>query len=157
MIIGIDPGSDQSAIVRLSNGKVLSAHILPNDELLNTVRKHVEYGDSPIAVEMIASYGMAVGKEVFETCVLIGRIIEICHSFNVPVQRVYRKDVKIHLCGTMKAKDSNIAQALKDKYGQKGTAKNPGPLFGVVKDMFAALAVADYALAHPEFSPTTIK
>lgn len=82
-----------------------------------------------MTIEMIASYGMPVGKEVFETCVWIGRFVEdmIC----IPQDRitvteyVYRKDEKMNICHTMKAKDSNIRQALIDRFGPVGTKKNP--------------------------------
>lgn len=74
---------------------------------------------------MIASYGMAVGKEVFETCVWIGRFIEIAIFKNIEVEYIYRKDEKMNLCNSMKAKDSNIRQALIDRFGEVGTKKNP--------------------------------
>lgn len=74
---------------------------------------------------MIASYGMAVGKEVFETCVWIGRFIEIARFKNIEVEYIYRKDEKMNLCNSMKAKDSNIRQALIDRFGEVGTKKNP--------------------------------
>ena len=62
---------------------------------------------------------------------------------------VYRRDVKMWLCGTPRAKDPNIAQALRDKYGDPGTKKNPGKIYGVKSHLWAALAVADYALGNP--------
>ena len=71
---------------------------------------------------MIASYGMPVGKEVFDTCVWIGRFIE---AFDLEYEYVYRKDEKMNLCHSMKAKDSNIRQALIDRFGEVGTKKKP--------------------------------
>ncbi len=96
---------------------------------------------------MIACYGMPVGAETFETCVWIGRFIE---AANTDPALVFRKDVKMHLCHTMRAKDANIRQALLDlfpatgggKTPQVGTKKQPGPLFGVKSHAWAALAVA---------------
>jgi hypothetical protein len=96
---------------------------------------------------MIACYGMPVGATVFETCVWIGRFIE---AWGDEFTKVYRKETKMHLCQTMRAKDSNIRQAIIDRYpatggGKKpqiGTKAQPGPLYGVSKDVWAALAVA---------------
>ena len=88
---------------------------------------------------MIASYGMPVGKEVFETCVWIGRFIQArtCQPFCY----IYRKEEKINLCGSMKAKDSNIRQALIDRFGEVGTKKQQGFFYGFKKDIWAAFAV----------------
>ena len=67
---------------------------------------------------------MPVGKEVFETCVWIGRFIQIFNS-KINTHFIYRKDEKINICNSMKAKDSNIRQALIDRFGTVGTEKNP--------------------------------
>ena len=99
-----------------------------------------------VACEMIASYGMAVGKEVFETCLQIGRI---CHAREMQassVQLVTRMQVKSNLCHSAKAKDANVRQALIDRFGEVGTKKTPGPLFGVSVHAWAALGVAAYYL-----------
>jgi hypothetical protein len=90
---------------------------------------------------MVASYGMPVGREVFETCVWIGRFQQ---SWRYPeaVKLVYRRDVKLHLCGNSRAKDANIRQALIDKLGPVGTKSAPGPLYGVKSHAWAAVAVA---------------
>ena len=74
---------------------------------------------------MIASYGMPVGKEVFETCVWIGRFVELARLQNIDVEYIYRKDEKMNICHSMKAKDSNIRQALIDRFGPVGTKRNP--------------------------------
>lgn len=74
---------------------------------------------------MIASYGMAVGESVFQTCVWIGRFSEIAEKKEKYVDYIYRKEEKMNLCQTMRAKDSNIRQALIDRFGEVGTKKNP--------------------------------
>lgn len=66
---------------------------------------------------------MPVGETVFETCVWIGRFIEIMQRINYT--KIYRKDEKMNICHSMKAKDSNIRQALIDRFGEVGTKRNP--------------------------------
>ena len=139
-MIAIDPGPEKSAWVMIIQDQLTQAEICTNEEMLKTLRM---YRGHILAVEMIASYGMPVGSEVFETCVWIGRFIEACQGKH---EKVYRKDVKMHLCGNMKAKDSNIRQALIDKYGPGkekaiGLKATPGPLYGFKADMWAALGV----------------
>ena len=97
------------------------------------------------AIEMVASYGMAVGAEVFDTCVWIGRFHEAIFG---GADLIYRREVKLHHCGTSKAKDSNITQALADRFapGQpnhgKGTKADPGWFYGFAKDAWQAYALA---------------
>ena len=91
---------------------------------------------------MIASYGMAVGAEVFATCVEIGRMVE-CQPAALLIPRAR---VKLALCGSARATDANLRQALLDRYGGSGSAigirKAPGPLYGVKSHAWAALALA---------------
>ena len=147
IVLAIDPGTTQSAYVLFDGRQVLGGEILPNDDLRTLLRENKVGRHDFVACEMVASYGMAVGREVFETCVWIGRFIE---STSAPTILVFRKDVKMHLCHTMRAKDGNIRQALLDKHGEVGTKKNPGPLFGIRSHLWAALAVADYAISRPQ-------
>lgn len=137
-ILAIDPGTTESGVVLFQDGQVVRAGIHPNADVLLIVK------ESPadlLAIEMIASYGMPVGREVFETCVWIGRMVETWREPDA-VRLVYRRDVKQHLCGTAKAKDGNIRQALIDKLGPAGTKKAPGATYGVSSHAWAALAVA---------------
>lgn len=146
LIFAIDPGTTESGWVLFESARdrVLNSGVESNGAILEVC------GDlqaDVLAVEMIASYGMAVGKEVFETCLWIGRFDERWRS-SAPgetvreVEFVYRRDVKQYLCGTMKAKDANIRQALIDKIGPQGTKKSPGPTYGIKSHAWAALAVA---------------
>lgn len=144
-ILAIDPGNEESAYV-LWDKKIIEKGIYLNADLLYKLRAW-DHDYLPCVIEMIASYGMPVGKTVFETCVWIGRFAEAWRS---PVHYIYRKDVKINLCNSMRAKDSNIRQAIIDRYGKPGTIKNPNINYGetnkvedkIKADMWAALAVA---------------
>ncbi|MFO0253402.1 MAG: hypothetical protein ACK52V_04730 [Betaproteobacteria bacterium] len=141
-ILAIDPGTTESGYAVFGYGRVLSSGVMGNDELIGMLREPTAFralGVDRIAVEMIASYGMAVGREVFETCVWIGRFIE---AWKGQHELVYRQRVKLHLCQSPRAKDANIRQALIDRLGPQGTKKQPGPTYGVKSHAWAALAVA---------------
>lgn len=143
-LLAIDPGTTHSGYVVIDDGGMQLSGVAENGEMFELIAAH----GSNMAIEMIASYGMAVGREVFETCVWIGRFIQAAGPDRVRL--VYRKDVKLHLCGSPRAKDANIRQALIDRWGGKaeavGTVKKPGPLYGVKSHAWAALGVAVTAL-----------
>lgn len=141
-IVAIDPGTTQSALLVYEDGKVIESVFLSNYAILDRIKANNFGRANWIACEMIASYGMPVGKETFETVLWIGRFME---RAKIPFKLVYRKDIKVHLCGTAQAKDSNIRQRLIDLLGPQGTKKNPGPTYGISKHAWAALAVAVYA------------
>jgi len=153
IIIGIDPGDKKSAMVIINeSNEIISHNLVSNRELLRIIDYEMKNKDIAfrIGIEMIASYGMPVGKTVFETCVFIGRLVEVIKSNSEEPKAIYRKDAKMFLCNSMKAKDGNIRQAIIDLYPatgggknpQVGTKKQPGALFGISSDKWAALAVA---------------
>ena len=147
VILGIDPGPTHSACVVLEDGAIRFADSeIDNEEVIAMLRGGL-FKPAPdlIAVEMIACYGLIVGAETFETCVMIGRIQE--RSPRPIFRKVYRKDIKMHLCGTMRSKDKDIRKALLKLHGEAGTKKNPGPTYGVSSHAWSALAVATYAQA----------
>lgn len=140
-ILAIDPGNTESAFVEIDEKlKPLNFDKVKNETLLQYICDGT-FGSDKAAIEMIASYGMPVGAEVFQTCLWIGRFIECLQSQNIQSELVYRKDVKLNLCGTSKAKDSNISQALKDRFGVVGVKAKPGWFYGFHHDIWAAYAV----------------
>ena len=140
VLLAIDPGNVQSGYVVMDTEtyKITEFGKEDNEFILNMVR--VEYYDY-LAVEMIAAYGMPVGAEVFDTCLNIGRIIEAAASRYIETDLVFRKQVKMNLCGQTRAKDGNIIQALKDRFGDKGTKDNPGWFYGFKADCWQAYAL----------------
>lgn len=160
--IGIDPGTDKSGIVSLfpDSEKVEFPGVVENGEMISACEEivHAAAVRFPagvpvhVGVEMIASYGMPVGQSVFETLLWIGHFITKFPALAAPVRikKVFRIQVKSHLCHSAKAKDANVRQALIDlfpatgggKIPQIGTKSERGPLYGVSSHAWAALGVA---------------
>lgn len=139
IVFAIDPGTTQSGWVLLQERRVLQAGVSDNADLLRWVQ--AGQGADMLAIEMIEAMGMAVGRETFATVRWIGRFQQ---AWREPerVQLVGRSKVKHGLCGSARAKDANIRQALIDRLGAPGTKKSPGPTYGVTSHAWQALAVA---------------
>ena len=138
MILAIDPGNVESAYCLIDEKTYKPVEFGKIDNTMMLIKLQ-ELNYDKLVIEMIASYGMPVGASVFDTCVWIGRFIQRrkCAEF----EYIYRKEEKINLCGSMKAKDSNIRQALIDRFGEVGTKKAQGFFYGFKKDIWAAFAV----------------
>ena len=152
IILAIDPGHEQSAYVLYDpeTRRPLAFAKIDNASLLKAITDQDGFAVSPwhMVIEQIASFGMAVGAEVFETVFWSGRFAQAwADNHRRGWSRVKRLAVKMHLCADSRAKDKNIRQALIDRYGP-GTEKaigkkhHPGPLHGVHHDIWSALAVA---------------
>lgn len=146
-VFAIDPGSSQSGVVTWDGGRVLYAGVLSNHEVLNEIQMTCRSVDV-LAIEEVGHFGtgMPAGKDVFRTVRWAGRF-EQCWAERrgeESVQYVLRPTIKTHLCGTPRAKDANVGQALRDRIGPKGTQKNKGPLYGVTSHAIQALALAVY-------------
>ncbi len=146
MLLAIDPGSTHSAYVELADdgtlktGALLGFGKVENVEMLKRCRGVLLQGMT-VVIEKIASYGMAVGEEVFETVFWSGRFAEAAQAEGARVVRIPRLEVKLQICRDSRAKDANIRQALIDRWGGKAATKKGGALHGVSKDVWAALAV----------------
>lgn len=147
-LLAIDPGYLQSAILLLNLTALLpmSWAILPNGEILNML-EHAQA--EHLAIERVEGFGMPIGVETIETVFWSGRFADRwARNNNRPEAiRIGRKAIKQHLCGTSTAKDPNVRRALIDRYGPGdqlaiGRKANPGPLYGMKADCWAALALA---------------
>ena len=154
IILAIDPGTKESGYVvaeyetlrPLRFGKDDNATIIGIiGDVLGT-----SSDECTVALEMVASYGMPVGHEVFETVRWIGRFEQhISDGFpGTEIRYVYRRDEKLAICHSPKANDATIRRALADRFaygtrnGGKGTKKEPGFFYGFRADIWQAFAVA---------------
>jgi hypothetical protein len=142
-ILAIDPGTDQSALVEFlpeSKEPIGYREIVANNQIPGLLSGD-RWNEHELVVEMIASYGMPVGRDVFFTCLWIGRFMDRFEILHRPASLMFRRTVKQHLCGNVAAKDVNIRQALIDALGAPGTKASPGLTHGIKKDLWAALGV----------------
>jgi hypothetical protein len=150
IIWAIDPGPKESAFLIWDGSVIHSKAIDDNESILHYMGLPDHNRDIQLAVEWIEAMGMAVGKEVFETCLWVGRFVQ---AYGGPFKLVGRKSgVKMHLCQSTRATDANIRQALIDRFGPVGTKKAPGLLYGLKSHLWAAFAVAVTAFDQQEFS-----
>lgn len=150
LLVAIDPGNVYSAYVVMQSadckplyfGKVENAVL---EEMLKTDER---FSADEYVIERVACYGMAVGREVFDTCEWIGRFSQIIKDVHgVVVQYVFRTEEKKFICHNMSAGDANIRRALIDRFAEhdmkngKGTKKQPDFFYGFAKNVWAAFAV----------------
>lgn len=156
VVVGIDPGPEvSSAVVASVSGAsvrplrvVHDAPVATFESLLAELR--ATGAPVVVAIEMVESFGLAVGREVFETCVTIGRLLDMAARLGCDVRRIGRPEVKLAVCDSRRATDAQVREACLVAFGGTkdvavGTKKVPGPLYGVSGHAWAALAVV---LAH---------
>ena len=147
--LAIDPGDVQSAYCFLDRETLRPLRFAKVDNQTLLLIVQVEAYEE-IVIERVQSFGMAVGRNVFETCEWIGRYTQ---AATAPVHYIYRQEEKLHICRDSRAKDANIRRALIDRFAKhdldngKGTKKNPDWFYGFKADCWSAYAVG---LTHVE-------
>jgi len=140
VVLGIDPGSEQSAWVLWDGKRVLKCGTSGNTVLLVALRGNA-WGIVTIAVEGVEARGAPLGNETRATCEWAGRF-----SADENAQVIYPKDIRRHFCGISGIKRMSVYQVIEDRAGGKGTVEDPGPLHGIISHLRDALAVA--VMAH---------
>jgi len=149
-IWALDPGPVRSALVGVSTESWLpEGPVLAENARVLAEVEGLRWG--LLVIEMVASYGMPVGRTVFETAFWAGRFAQ---ASPIPTVLVYRKQVVMALCGSARARDSNVIRRLKDLYADHpeasahgaepavGVKSDPGPLYGLRRDLWQAFAIA---------------
>jgi hypothetical protein len=150
--LAIDPGNIRSAYCLVDPDlRPIKFGLVDNWDLLD-VLGHEDVDFNRACIEMVASYGMPVGAEVFDTCVWIGRFTQRLYDQAHYPLMVKRQPIKLHHCHSTKANDATVKQALVDRFAKgernhgKGTKAAPGWFYGFSKDVWQAYALAVYAL-----------
>ncbi len=154
MILAIDPGPTMSALCWINpNYTPHSFAKISNDGVIPCLHEYKWLPTDQCVIEMIDNYGMAVGADVFETCVWIGRFQQALEDTPIEGELVKRRLVKLHHCNSPRANDTNIRYALVNRFAPngpenlgKGTKAEPGFFYGFKADIWQAYALAVYAL-----------
>jgi len=150
-ILAIDPGTTHSAytIYNPNTETIVEAAKVENDALMYKVFD-ANRALTDLVIEEIKSYGMPMGQSTIDTCYWIGRFIQ---AWGAPYTFLPRKTIVTHICGSSRAKDSNVRSALISRFSGRrdvgggkepaiGTKPKPGPLYGFNADMWSSLAIA---------------
>lgn len=152
-ILAIDPGNKLSAYVLLDPDlRPIQHDKIENEALFNVFQSidsaaYMENIDLDVAIEMVESYGMPVGREVFDTCVWIGIYSLFFEILGRNVTRIYRHEEKLTICHSPRANDATIRTAMIDRFAPgvpnkgKGYKKAPGWFYGFRADVWQAYAV----------------
>jgi len=143
IVLALDAGNSHTGFAVLcENYNPIKFGKANNFEVLKMVS---ELNYDVLVCEMVASYGMPVGATVFETCCWIGRFEQAAFARGIRTDRIFRKEEKLNLCGSMQAKDGNIRRALIDRFAKtesgKGTKADPDFFYGFSADAWTAYAV----------------
>jgi len=155
-IIGIDPGSIKSAYIVIGLDHENKFYIFDKDHAENNdvrkaiIRNCATRTNIVVAIETIVSYGNAMGQTTIDTAKWVGRFSQFTEDMGYKAFEITRPNIKLNLCNSRSAKDKNVNQRLKDRFGDFGTKKNQGRLYklkdGLVKGgrshVMSALAVA---------------
>jgi len=151
-VLAIDPGTRESGWV-MGNPLDLKCPVVSFGKWANeSVYSHVFDGlwteIDEVVIEKFVPYGRRVGQDSVDTVFFSGRMYEaVNYAYGSPPILVPRRDVSRWMCDIVNAKDADIRQALIDRYGPGrdvavGVKHRPGPLYGVQKDVWLALALA---------------
>lgn len=139
MIAFIDPGPEQSGwCVTDWELRIVGSGVLENfhmrDKLLHEWKPEGHY----FGIERPVYYGFkGTSPEILPTCIWVGRFIE---SNGGNYEAPSRPDICEHLAGRRQATKSEVWRCLVEKFGGKGTKKDPGRLYGLAshaRDAFA--------------------
>jgi hypothetical protein len=156
-VLSIDPGSEKSALLHLDGKDIPLAVIEPNEAILKRLEEWPTDKPVTLVIEWVESYGTIVGQSVFDTVFWVGRFAQIFGYDDV--RRVTRGIVKMHICGTKRAGDSDVRTMIIQRFGGTdkaiGKKRSQGPLFNITSHLWAALGLA--LTWHDQNEPQAVK
>jgi hypothetical protein len=150
LILAIDPGDVVSGVLLFDEvaGRPVPGKILPaasNTRVLSICARHPVH-ETLLLIETFHPRGQPLYKQLVDTAFWSGRFVERWEQRGGKWNMLVREAVKHAICGRTNVGDPNVRAALVDRFGGKdqaiGKKKTPGPLHGVSKHAWPALALA---------------
>lgn len=146
VILCIDPGPKESAYVVWNTvghnfendlGGIENKGLVSTEGMIGRLQR-LYYMVNMVAMEMVQSYGQAVGRETFATALNVGRFTQALFDkgSSTPIKYYARPTIKGQVGGRT---DSEVNRAIRLRYGN---AKKGELLEGVKHDIWSALAIA---------------
>jgi hypothetical protein len=155
IILGIDPGPDEAALVHYEDERVIEAENVPNMVVLQRLRDYARASTSNyglIAIERPRSNFRPVSNAFLDMTEWVGRFREAIElhrprlSLTASSLRLIPfRDIAGHITGNQSAKEIYVRQTLKERFGDVGTKNAHGPMWcmkGLGEHVWSALAVA---------------
>ena len=146
-VFAIDPGNIQSAYCIMDDEyHLLEFKKAENKEIMDILLSRLDQVDE-VVIERMQSYGMPVGETTFISAEWIGRFSQEAEK-KIPVYYIYRRDEKLYMCGSPRAKDANIRAALIERFAKfdkthgRGSKNQPDFFYGVKADVWSAICIA---------------
>ena len=161
VIIAYDPGNEQTGwVVSLEdNSKLIYKNKDLNTICFEKTKEFVKkYNVVKVGCEYPSSYGMAVNQTLLDTCTFCGILGYFFKNNNIPFELIFRKSVKMFLCGSVRAKDAEVNTRVREYVGEDYTIKTPNLWYWNEEveanggnrycngDMYAAIAVLLYMI-----------
>ncbi len=134
-VFGIDPGQTVGYAKLTKDGTRLWGGESDDPEFVAFAVVGVDY----IAIEGVTTQGGLLRSQLLLAAQQIGWFRR---GFDLPVFEITRREMFLHFLGKVTGSDSKIRAALIQRYGEVGTAKRQGPLYGWKGHAFPALGVA---------------
>jgi len=152
IFVGIDPGDIETGWALWDGERFLGGGVVENKYLLQELmnqdipslggQHYNVLPDCKVAIECIGTMSQGVGRTIFDTCIWMGMFIRDFQNQGVTPELILRSQIKSVITGKPGAKDGDVNRALREQIGEKGTKKNPGPLYGIRSHAWQALACA---------------
>lgn len=151
----LDPGNRHTAWLLYQPSEKLIINGFgkePNERVLDIIIEKEEFYDLML-VEQLSGYiytpkgaqyrkQTTIGRDVIDTAVWSGRFVQQADIVGKEHVMMLRSTVSHHLCkGVQHPGNSEVRAALIKRFGEKGTMKNPGLLYGVSDDIWSSLAL----------------
>ena len=133
-ILTIDTGTELTAytLYNKETKQLADRNWLPNMEVISKLKNYFDDCDICL-IEMSAVYGAGASMSILANTLIIGLYAQLAKSYDVPVALMFRKTVKLELCGSIRGiNDSAVNVTIRDNYfGEPGckTKKNLNPFY----------------------------
>lgn len=148
-LLCLDPGSTKSAWIIYQPGhkQIINGFGIEENEKVARRISDMTLSFDEVICERVSGfmggYGdqKSIGKDIIDTAIWIGRYWQAAEYSSKIFITMSRKTIAAKLTGMAKYGDKEVRAALIKRFGEPGTIKAPGLLYGVSRDLWAALGV----------------